>query len=478
MRYVHRTLAWSFSLSLAGLLACSDQQPVTVEGIYMQAAKPGGVGPVKVDATDPPSGEQTQRLFVRVLGSGFDDGSVATWIKDGEPTGVTTHTTDYVSDEELLADIEIDEVARIGLWDVEVMTVRGKKGIGIESFEVKEKTPPGQIEYDDYLPLDLGPLGGPKATSYAKGVSDDLGGGTVLVVGLDGVWGRSKHHAITWEVTGTEVIGPTQLPLEPGRRYSLASGVSDNGRYVVGWVLRPGLAWPARWVDGAWDRYLPHGIANPGTGIAGSVNNQGEAVGNAREVEGMILAIYWDAAGNPTPLPSPLGGDSKASQINNQGYVAGTGFETDAESARQAFLWRPENPPCHLDPDGVNSGAHAVTDVRWDGTVFVAGYLDARATVWEVVVSSCEVPRTWTAEEESLLREIRAVDDGWEAIGTGHLVTPSLELSMVWSFSPLGGLSVTPLSKNGQPWALTADGRIVGQAPVNGATHPILWNPT
>jgi hypothetical protein len=461
------------------LAACSDRQPVNPDDLDLQAAKPDRLGPVKVEATDPSSGEQTERLLVRVLGSGFDDGSVATWIKGGDPTGVMTHTTSFVSSGELVADIEIEEEAQIGLWDVEVMTVRGKKGIGIESFEVKQKTPPGQLEYDDYTAIDLGPLGGPDATSYTKGVSDDLGGGTVRIVGFDGVWGRSNHHAITWEATGTEVVGPTQLPLPKGRKYSLAAGVSDNGRFVVGWVYQPGLAWPARWVDGAFDRYLPHGIENPGTGIAKGVNNSGEAVGSSKSsAAGIESAIYWDAAGNPTPLSSPLGGHSKAYAINNQGHIAGTGWQGPAEELpRQAFLWRRDAPPCHLDPDGINSGAEGLTDVNDGGRVFVAGYSNSRAAVWEVVVSSCEVARRWVAEGESLTRKIRSTDDGWEAIGFGHLVSPNLELPEVWSFSSLGGLTATPLAREGKPWDISGDGRVVGQGPVTGQSHPFIWIP-
>jgi uncharacterized membrane protein len=229
--------------------------------------------------------------------------------------------------------------------------------------------------------------------------------------------------------------------------------------------------------------YLPHGIENPGTGIASDVNNWGEAVGTSTMVGGSKMAMYWDAGGNPTPLPSPLGGNSKAHAINNQGYVAGTGWEsTTEESPQQAFLWRPDGaPPCHLDPGGMNSGARGVTEVVTDGSgsekVFVAGYSESVATVWEVEVRSCNVGRTWTAETESHLNEIRVLNDGWEAAGSGHFVTSGSEHPMVWSFTILGGLTTTPVAEDGKAWAITDDGRIVGQGPVKGAIHPILWVP-
>jgi hypothetical protein len=148
MRYARNSLFASLFLTVSWLGACEDSQPSSPELPSVRAAKGGGK-PLKVNATDPNVGEQgTVDLSVRVLGSGFDDGSpgspVVTWLLDGDPTGVTTTFVDFGSnpDKELLTRITIDDEARLGLWDVEVQTLRGKKGIGMERFEVKTKTLP------------------------------------------------------------------------------------------------------------------------------------------------------------------------------------------------------------------------------------------------------------------------------------------------------------------------------------------------
>ncbi len=97
---------------------------------------------MRVDATDPPETVLGTRLNVRVLGSGFDNGSQATFrLGDDGPT-LITHSTTFVSDKELVADVEVLADDEVGLRDVEVLTARGRKGIGIELFDVKNTGPP------------------------------------------------------------------------------------------------------------------------------------------------------------------------------------------------------------------------------------------------------------------------------------------------------------------------------------------------
>lgn len=149
MRYARNGLFASLFLTVGWLGACKDTQPSAPEIPSVRAAKGGGK-PLKVNETDPSVGEQgTVDLSVRVLGSGFDDGSsgppFVTWLLDGDPTGVATNSVAFGAnpDKELLTTITIDDDARLGLWDVEVQTRRGKKGIGMERFEVKEQNAPG-----------------------------------------------------------------------------------------------------------------------------------------------------------------------------------------------------------------------------------------------------------------------------------------------------------------------------------------------
>jgi len=136
----------------------------------------GGPGP-KVDEAIPPDAPQDTTLEVQVIGSGFDNGSEVTMTLDGTVTGkVHTNSTQFVSPQELRANITIDLEADTALYDVEVMTTRGKKGVGVDMFKVRLKGSDPQVPLrdvdvvipetlssgiDNYLqPDDLGPYVG------------------------------------------------------------------------------------------------------------------------------------------------------------------------------------------------------------------------------------------------------------------------------------------------------------------------------
>lgn len=116
--------------------------------------KPGGGKPVKeidptVDAVEPDSASQDTTLDVLVLGSGFDDGSRAEWLIDQQPdpqNRVRTNSTTYVNSKRLVANITIAADAEVTLYDVEVTTSKGRKGIGLERFRVKVKAEPIPVE--------------------------------------------------------------------------------------------------------------------------------------------------------------------------------------------------------------------------------------------------------------------------------------------------------------------------------------------
>ena len=134
---MRRATHWTFA-TLAGLsvLSCADA-PSAPDLHLTWAEAPGGGGTPKVRQADPSVGEQNQTLDVRVLGSGFEDGSVAQWELAGVPSpDVTTLSTRFVSDKELVASISISGSAPLARYDIAVTTPRGKKGVGIEKFEV------------------------------------------------------------------------------------------------------------------------------------------------------------------------------------------------------------------------------------------------------------------------------------------------------------------------------------------------------
>ena len=135
-------VSWLAGLALLSLTTCTDA-PHAPEVRLQWAEAPGGGGGPKVRQADPAEGEQTQTLDVRIIGSGFEDGSDAQWELDGAPSpDVVTNSTQFVSDRELLANISISGTAPLARYDIAVTTPRGKKGVGIEKFEVKSTGQP------------------------------------------------------------------------------------------------------------------------------------------------------------------------------------------------------------------------------------------------------------------------------------------------------------------------------------------------
>lgn len=142
--YFTRTLLFVFMIG--GVAACSDHSP-TEYRLEPEFAQGGGGPPVRVTATDPTGAEQGTTLDVRILGSSFEPGSNAAFILDGTPGLVGTNFTTFVSQDELIANITVDAGADLGLYDVEVITPHGKKGVGTELFEIRMPGGKDQTEY-------------------------------------------------------------------------------------------------------------------------------------------------------------------------------------------------------------------------------------------------------------------------------------------------------------------------------------------
>ena len=123
--------------------SCTKDDPTepTVSGVMLAKGGGGGRPPkVKVDETRPPDAPQDTTLDVLVIGAGFDNGSEVTMTLDGTfSDSVLTNSTTFVSSKELLANITIALGADTALYDVEVLTLGGKKGIGVDMFQVREK---------------------------------------------------------------------------------------------------------------------------------------------------------------------------------------------------------------------------------------------------------------------------------------------------------------------------------------------------
>ena len=118
------------------------------------SAKPP-VGDPVVSSTDPTSAPQDTTLNIEVTGANFDSGSRVDLAIDGVPTDkVQTNSTTFVNSKRLIANVSIAADAIPDHYDVLVTTTKGKRGIGIELFEVtlsQGKTNPYTLTFDGDL---------------------------------------------------------------------------------------------------------------------------------------------------------------------------------------------------------------------------------------------------------------------------------------------------------------------------------------
>lgn len=150
-------LAWPRRGLLALLVACG---PTGGENPGITAAAgPAAAGDPTVESVSPASAPQDTTLDIRVLGTNYDRGSVAELVLDGIPTDkVVTNSTRYRNSTELIANVTIAPDALVAAYDMLVTTSRGKKGIGIEKFQVSVKGKPPSCP--DEIPVTVSGLTG------------------------------------------------------------------------------------------------------------------------------------------------------------------------------------------------------------------------------------------------------------------------------------------------------------------------------
>ena len=144
------------SLLLVGCADTTSTNPTAVPVDGVAAAKGGVPGPPGtdggddggtdgsdpvVDATDPAQAPQDTTLDVEVLGDNFEPGSVAEFLLDETETAdIKTNETRFVNKKKLIANITVSFDAATELYDVRVTTPPGRKGVGLELFEVASGT--------------------------------------------------------------------------------------------------------------------------------------------------------------------------------------------------------------------------------------------------------------------------------------------------------------------------------------------------
>lgn len=430
----------------------------TVTGVSFAKGGNGGGGPgPKVDATEPPAAPQDVTLDVRVLGQGFDEGSVAVWTIDGvgQPE-LQTNSTTFVSKDELVANITIQENAAVDLYDVEVTTSRGKKGIGADLFSVVKKGTP------TFTTVELGPVEG-SDNSLAWAVND-----VGQVAGLSlADRGAYDDRPTRWHVDEASGLVTIQELAEKTDWFaSQPTGISDAG-IVSGGAVEDGTSkLKAVWwdIDGSANTFEPGAAAND----VSSFDSGWIAVGRDD-----WTAVYWTDGGSPSPLqPVAPGASSVANAVNSAGTIAG-------RSGEDAVVWYRDGEgnyglPCVLGTDAV---AHGISGPTGEGLVYVAGnaYSDPVGAVWLIdpgAGTDCLV----SVRRLDKSSELYDVSSGGDAVGEGW---DSAHHAILWTSEGVFGLPGLNKGGKGARWArgISSDGRwIVGasDAPKNSG-RGVLW---
>ena len=134
-------LSSMFALLVTGLLAAN----------FAYAAKLEVLAAVPPDTEAP--AEAPKQLPVKIIGGGFDRGTKATFLVAGSKSntgGITVIKTEFVSDTELTATIEVAVEVTIGDFDIQVQTSRGRRGKGNTLFAVKQKNGGGGSNVKGY----------------------------------------------------------------------------------------------------------------------------------------------------------------------------------------------------------------------------------------------------------------------------------------------------------------------------------------
>lgn len=123
--------------ALVAVLACTEPTPTSLGDVGVSFAKGGG-GP-QVNAAEPNSAPPDITLDVRVIGTGFVEGSAVEFLLAGQSTPkVVTNASTWIDEENIIANITISADADLALYDIAVRPPRGKGGIGTELFSVQQ----------------------------------------------------------------------------------------------------------------------------------------------------------------------------------------------------------------------------------------------------------------------------------------------------------------------------------------------------
>ncbi len=441
---------WLAPVILACLAIGCGEAPLTEPADAPALAKgSGGGGGVSITAADPRYGKQgTVGLDVRVLGAGFDDGSRASWERDGAPDPkVRVNSTTFVSSSELRANIDIEVDADIDLYDIAVYTRGGRKGVGTEKFEVTAAT-------------SIGALG--NGVTAARGINDQG-----HVVGASAFTGEGAH-AFFWSAeTGMQDIG-----------LGHAWDIDQAGTTVVGGYAQANLATIfTRSVTGEWTSGT---LPTPGYSGGAARAVASDASGNAFLIAGVVrVQVSRKSTVEHPALWTRSGATWTVAPLPIAGFTGGTAFDVTASGliggrvdgggvAFRAAVWeQPTSAPTVLPTQaGQVSDLYAVSP---SGT-FASGRHGGAPALWfrAVVGNAWSGPLLLEAAGSSCSGHAYDVNDAGTVVGQacGEPVAWRVSNAAVISRTRLGGLGPGASGGNSVGWveAVNATGLAAGSA--------------
>jgi probable HAF family extracellular repeat protein len=436
------TLASAFALGVLALYsACSPNEvtePRTSGPSLAATSNP------TVTSTDPVGGKQGMTLDVQVIGSGFDNGSRADFLLNGQATTtVKTNSTRYVSSKQLVANITIATDALTDLYDVAVTTSRGRKGIGTELFTISTMT-------------DLGTLGG--ATAWAQGINS----AGAIVGSADNAAGYGRPYI--W----TQSAGMRDLGVLPGFSSGLARAINDSN-VIAGCS---GNCEPTVWTPTGGGGWIAQDLGGFGGTYADvtSINDSGVVVGMSSDAAGNSLAFRWTSATGLTRLPLPANGhSSQAFGINAGGVIVGQVILDPPIDKNVPSAWTSAGMVLlPLLPGGTSGRAYAINAsgiITGTTSSATSGSNEVR---WRPDPSH---PGTWLAPEQGSATRGIAINDAGQIVGYASGSQPGSK-THPWLWQPDGSVQdLGALTKTGfaQPGGISSPA--TGQAQVVGVSN-------
>ena len=302
------------ALAIGSLAQCRDTSGETrLVAPEPSAAKAAPTSGPSVTAASPSYGKQGAVGYrVTIHGSGFEAGSQAVWERNGvaDPK-IAVRSTEVMSSTELVAAIDIAADAELDLYDVAVMSGRGK-GIGTEMFEVTDGTSIGTLG-DNTLVRGINSNGAATGFSGTRAFFWDPETWTLVDLGPGHGWdideagvtivGVSSGHAVVWTRTAAgwrvEAL-PRDVGIESSRASSVGSDpMSGMATFIAGEErYREGYR-PRLWRRGAsgWEKVvLPMPVAK-GDALANDVNARGQVAGRVMPSRGTPFRVLWEPTG-------------------------------------------------------------------------------------------------------------------------------------------------------------------------------------